>query len=43
MQTVMGWLGLRTAAQTGNFHTALNQYPVFNDAMGCYGIFCATR
>lgn len=43
MQTVMGWLGLRTAAQTGNFHTALNQYLVFNDAMGCYGIFCATR
>jgi len=43
MQTVMGWLGLRTAAQTGNFHTALNQYHIFADRLGCYGVFVATR
>lgn len=43
MQKIMGWLGLRTPAQTGNFYTALNQYRIFADGLGCYGVFCATR
>ncbi len=43
MQTLMGWLKLRTPAQTGNFYTALNQYRIFADGLGCYGVFCASK
>lgn len=43
MQKIMGWLKLRTPAQTGNFYTALNQYRIFADGLGCYGVFCATK
>jgi tocopherol O-methyltransferase len=39
MQKIMGWLKLRTPAQTGNFYTALNQYHIFAEGMGCYGVF----
>jgi tocopherol O-methyltransferase len=43
MQRIMAWLGLRTAAQTGNFHTALNQQRIFGEGLGCYGIFTAHK
>jgi tocopherol O-methyltransferase len=43
MQKIMGWLKLRTPAQTGNFYTALNQYRIFADGLGCYGVFCAVK
>jgi tocopherol O-methyltransferase len=43
MQKLMAWAGLRTQAQSGNFYTALNQYRVFRDGLGCYGIFCASK
>lgn len=43
MQRVMAWLRLRTAAQSGNFYTALNQFRIFDDGLACYGIFAATK
>lgn len=43
LQKIMGWLKLRTSAQSGNFYTALNQYRIFADGLGCYGVFCATK
>ena len=43
MQKLMAWSRLRTSAQSGNFYTALNQYRIFRDGLGCYGIFCAVK
>lgn len=43
MQRIMAWLGLRTAAQTGNFYTALNQHRIFHEGLACYGIFTARK
>lgn len=43
MQKLMAWTRLRTSAQSGNFYTALNQYRIFRDGLGCYGIFCAVK
>lgn len=43
MQRIMAWLRLRTAAQSGNFYTALNQYRIFRDEMAGYGLFCAVK
>jgi cyclopropane fatty-acyl-phospholipid synthase-like methyltransferase len=43
MQKIMGWLKMRTPAQTGNFYTALNQYRIFSKGLACYGVFCAVK
>lgn len=43
MQKVMARLGLRSAAQSGNFYTALNQYRIFRDGMAGYGLFFAVK
>jgi cyclopropane fatty-acyl-phospholipid synthase-like methyltransferase len=43
LQKIMAVLGLRTAAQSGNFYTALNQYRIFRDGLACYGIFRADK
>lgn len=43
MQRIMAWLGLRTPAQSGNFHTALNQFSIFHDDLACYGIVTARK
>jgi len=43
MQKLMAWTRLRTPAQSGNFYTALNQYRIFRDGLGCYGIFCTVK
>lgn len=43
MQRIMAGLRLRTAAQSGNFYTALNQYRIFRDGMAGYGMFCAVK
>lgn len=43
LERIMAALRLRTAAQSGNFYTALNQYRIFRDGLACYGIFCADK
>lgn len=43
MQKVMAWLRIRTAAQSGNFYTALHQYRIFHDGLACYGIVVAVK
>jgi cyclopropane fatty-acyl-phospholipid synthase-like methyltransferase len=43
MQKVMAWLRLRTAAQSGNFYTAMHQFHIFNEGLACYGIVVAEK
>lgn len=43
MQRVMAWLRLRTAAQSGNFYTALHQFQIFDRGLACYGIVVAGK
>lgn len=43
MQRVMALLRLRTAAQSGNFFTALNQFHIFSEGLACYGIVAARK
>lgn len=43
MQKLMAWLRLRTAAQSGNFYTAYNQYRIFHEGLACYGIVTARK
>ncbi len=43
IEKMLGWLRIRTAAQTANYYAAKNQYQIFQQELAGYGIFNAQK
>lgn len=43
IQKTLQWLGIRTSAQTRNYHAALRQIELLKGGLACYGVVWATK
>ncbi|MGH8643487.1 MAG: SAM-dependent methyltransferase [Gammaproteobacteria bacterium] len=43
IQKALDWMGIRTPAQTRNYHAALRQIELLEGGLACYGMFCAMK
>ncbi len=43
IQKTLDWMGIRTPAQTRNYHAALRQIELLEGGLACYGVVCATK
>ena len=43
IEKLLGWLGIRTKAQTANYYAAKSQYQIFKQGLCGYGIFKARK
>ncbi|MGH8615891.1 MAG: SAM-dependent methyltransferase [Gammaproteobacteria bacterium] len=43
IQKALHWMGIRTPAQTRNYHAALRQIELLTGGLACYGVVCASK
>ncbi|MGH8659993.1 MAG: SAM-dependent methyltransferase [Gammaproteobacteria bacterium] len=43
IQKALDWIGIRTPAQTRNYHAALRQIELLKGGLACYGVVCAAK